>query len=207
MYIGIMKNASKYIFYIFILYWIISIPLAINQEKYNKKPVLKYLYGIVIPKNYKMFTGFTTRVGKLEYYFYNNKDTIYVDAINSSRKQIKQNFPFISMNFKLFSKFIVSTRTLDNDYVHYYLYYHKKHKNSEIDLINPSSLKANNKQNLKLVSLYKELRKVIIKNEKIDTLRYPNYYFTIKTYHVGTENTQENKLSKLMGTQLILSSK
>jgi hypothetical protein len=207
MYIGIMKNASKYIFYIFILYWIISIPLAINQEKYNKKPVLKYLYGIVIPKNYKMFTGFTTRVGKLEYYFYNDKDTICIDAINSSRKQIKQSFPFISMNFKLFSKFVINTRILDRDYVYYYIINNKKYKYSNLELISLSSLKANNKRNLELVSLYKELRKVIIKNEKIDTLRYPNYYFTIKTCHVGTEDTQENKLSKLMGTQLILSSK
>ncbi|MCB9202725.1 MAG: hypothetical protein H6604_06750 [Flavobacteriales bacterium] len=197
---------KKYIFFTFVTYWILAIGFAVGENTIKKTP-FSFLLGTFFPRNYNMFVEFPTRKGEIVYTFYNDKDTLIVNGTESLQNQLKNNFPNVGSEYLPLSSMDYDIRVIDHSYLRFHwklMYGKEKFRKKEADSI---ALQLNNQKQNKLVCLFDNYKKLIIKNEKIDTTKYNKCYFEVWTEPILGIGGMKNTYFQELGKQKVLTSK
>lgn len=197
---------QKLIFYSFVSYWVLAFIFA-KMEKSTSNKFIKIAVGTVFPRNYRMMVDFPARQANIYYEFYSDKDTLKFNGTEVLQSQLKNKFPFIGKEFIFINSMDYDSRVLDNSFakIHWRCLY-----DNPIEKLNKKqgdsiALLLNNRKQKKFVELYKKYALLLIDVQKIDTIKYNNFSFQVKSKPTKLLTDFPSSYYQDMGEQIVLS--
>ena len=196
----------KIIFYSFVFYWILAFVFA-KIEKSTSNKLIKIAVGTVFPRNYRMMVDFPTRQANIYYEFYSKKDTLKINGTEVLRSQIKNKFPLIGGEFVFLNSMDYDSRVLDNSFakIHWKCRYDNPIEKLNKKQADSITLILNNRKQKKFVELYKKYALLLIDIHRIDTTKYTNFSFQVKSKPTKLLTDFPDSYYQDMGSQVVLS--